>query len=277
MPNGPLGHFDAHHRLALALMAALAGFLVTRGRVGLPVLTIVVWNVFCWALLVLAWMRIIWGEPAAAARVAHLQDSERSLIFLIVVICTCASLFAVAYLLGTAKSLQAGKLTWHVMLAIGTVLASWSLMHTVFALHYAHIYYRKGDEDVGTEDDGGGAVPRRDEARLHGLQLLLVRDRDDLSGVRRADHLAANTPARPRPRRALVRVQHGHPRPQHQHHLEPALSHAARSPRGPELRPDSGSPGPSDRCRARWSPRDPGGGRRYPHRSRRALRGQAAQ
>jgi uncharacterized membrane protein len=159
MRSGPLGHFDAHHRLGLALIAAAVGFLVTRGQLSIPVLTIVVWNVFCWSLLVLAWMRIIWGEPAAAARVARLQDSERSLIFLLVVVCTCASLFAVAYLLGSAKSLQAGRLTWHVVLAIGTVMASWSLMHTVFALHYAHIYYRKGDEDVGTEDDGGVQFP----------------------------------------------------------------------------------------------------------------------
>src|SRR6266436_6722021 len=158
MRSGPLGHFDAHHRLGLALIAAAVGFLVTRAQLSIPVLTIVVWNVFCWSLLVLAWMRIIWGEPAAA-RVARLQDSERSLIFLLVVVCTCASLFAVAYLLGSAKSLQAGRLTWHVVLAIGTVMASWSLMHTVFALHYAHIYYRKGDEDVGTEDDGGVQFP----------------------------------------------------------------------------------------------------------------------
>src|SRR6266545_3897377 len=60
MGHGPFGHFDAHHRLALALIAAAAGFLVTRGRMDIPVLTIMVWNVFCWSLLVLAWMRIIW-------------------------------------------------------------------------------------------------------------------------------------------------------------------------------------------------------------------------
>lgn len=159
MRPGPLGHFDAHHRLGLALIATVIAFFLTVGWMSTPVHIIVVWNVFCWSLLLLAWMRIIWGEAAAAARVARLQDSSRTLIFLIVVICTCASMFAVGNLLGTAKSLQAGRLTWHVVLAIGTVMASWSLMHTVFGLHYAHIYYRKGDEDVGTEDDGGVMFP----------------------------------------------------------------------------------------------------------------------
>ena len=159
MRSGPLGHFDAHHRLGLAVVATGVAFFLTLGRTSVPVQIIVVWNAFCWSLLLLAWMRIIWGEPAAAARVARLQDSSRTLIFLIVVICTCASMFAVGYLLGTAKSLQTGRLTGHVLLAVGTVMASWSLMHTVFALHYAHIYYRKGDEDVGTEDDGGVQFP----------------------------------------------------------------------------------------------------------------------
>jgi len=159
LPN-LFGHFDSHHRLGLATLVAGASFAGTLGRgLSVPVHTIVVWNVFCWSLLTLAWMRIVWGEAAAAARVARLQDSGRTLIFMLVVICTCASLFAVAYLLGSAKGLQAGKLTWHVLLAIATVASSWSLMHTVFALHYAHIYYRKGDKDVGAEDDGGLQFP----------------------------------------------------------------------------------------------------------------------
>ena len=42
-------------------------------------------------------------------------------------------------------------------------MASWSLMHTVFALHYAHIYYRKDDDDVGAEDDGGLQFPGETE------------------------------------------------------------------------------------------------------------------
>ena len=147
MRSSPLGHFDAHHRLGVAVIATAVAFFLTLGRMSTPVQIIVVWNVFCWSLLLFAWMRIIWGEAAAAARVARLQDSSRTLIFLIVVICTCASMFAVGNLLGTAKSLQAGRLTWHVVL------------HTVFGLHYAHIYYRKGDEDVGTEDDGGVMFP----------------------------------------------------------------------------------------------------------------------
>src|SRR4029453_9381896 len=127
MRPGPLGHFDAHHRLGLALIATVIAFFLTVGWMSTPFHIIVVWNVFCGSLLLLAWMRIIWGEAAAAARVARLQDSSRTLIFLIVVICTCASMFAVGNLPGAAKSLQAGRLTWHVVLAVGPGRASWSL------------------------------------------------------------------------------------------------------------------------------------------------------
>ena len=76
-----LGHFDAQHRLGLAVIATGVAFFLTRGRMSTLVQIIVVWNVFCWSLLLLAWLRIIWGEAAAAARVARLQDSSRTLIF----------------------------------------------------------------------------------------------------------------------------------------------------------------------------------------------------
>ena len=154
-----LEHLDSHYRLILALVAAAVAFVVTIGQMVVSVQTIVVWDVFCLSSLALAWIRMIWAEPATCAKSARLQDSGRTFIFLLVVIGTCASLFAVAFLLGTAKSLSGGRVTWRVALAATTVLASWSLMHTAFGLHYAHVYYRKSEDDKGEADHGGLKFP----------------------------------------------------------------------------------------------------------------------
>jgi uncharacterized membrane protein len=55
---------------------------------------------------------------------------------LFTVIAACASLFAVIFLLSSAKKTTHFPL--HVALSIFAIVAAWSLMHTVFALRYAH-------------------------------------------------------------------------------------------------------------------------------------------
>jgi len=77
------------------------------------------------------------------------------LIFLFVIIAVFASLFAVGVLLAGAKNFSGIRLTLQLTLAVTTVFSSWTLMHTLFALRYAHLYYTQdGHEDV--ECDGRG-------------------------------------------------------------------------------------------------------------------------
>jgi len=49
----------------------------------------------------------------------------------------------VAYLLGMAKGLEGWRLASHILLALATVILSWLVLHTVFALHYAHLFYHE--------------------------------------------------------------------------------------------------------------------------------------
>jgi uncharacterized membrane protein len=51
----------------------------------------------------------------------------------------------------------------HVCLALGTVALSWALLHTVYSLHYAHVYY--GDIDPGKQfrAEKGLEFPGKDE------------------------------------------------------------------------------------------------------------------
>lgn len=67
----------------------------------------------------------------------------------------CTSLLAIAFLLKETKDLSPILVTLHVVLAIVTVVSSWLLIHTMFALHYAHSYYGN-DTETNSEDHAGG-------------------------------------------------------------------------------------------------------------------------
>jgi uncharacterized membrane protein len=151
-------HIDAHHRTIAALVAAVITFMVVRtagDRIHLPAQIIITWNGFACTALALAWWEICVSEPAIVIRTAKLQDSSRVLIFLFVIIAAFASLFAVGVLLGGAKNLSGTRLTLQLVLAATTVMSSWALVHTLFGLRYAHLYYTLDDnEDI--ECDGNG-------------------------------------------------------------------------------------------------------------------------
>jgi uncharacterized membrane protein len=75
-------------------------------------------------------------------------------IFVFVVVAACASLFAVGFLVSVGSG-QAG----HLVLGLATVVLSWSLIQTVFGLHYAHAFYGDSDQSGERRHAGGLLFP----------------------------------------------------------------------------------------------------------------------
>jgi uncharacterized membrane protein len=148
--------YDARHRLFAAVCIAALSFISLR-FVSLPTRIVATWDSFARCALALTWLTIIAAETHHIRQKARTQDLSRTLIFVFTVIAACASLFAVIFLLSSAKEIH---LPLHVALSIFAIVAAWSLMHTVFALRYAHIYY--GDSDDPNEHAGGLEFPRDD-------------------------------------------------------------------------------------------------------------------
>ncbi|MGL5806849.1 MAG: DUF1345 domain-containing protein, partial [Xenococcaceae cyanobacterium] len=48
----------------------------------------------------------------------------------------------------------------HITLALITIVVSWLLTHTMFALHYAHLYYRNDSKSVDKVEFGGLDFPQ---------------------------------------------------------------------------------------------------------------------
>jgi uncharacterized membrane protein len=132
---------DAHHRVFFGCVLAALTFVVLHGRVGLPTQMVVAWDVFTLTLVVLAWIVISTKDPYEARRNARLQDASATFLFVLIVSAATASLLAVAVLLGSAKGLSSTGLAVHITLSVTAVVLSWFLVHTIFALRYAHFYF----------------------------------------------------------------------------------------------------------------------------------------
>lgn len=88
---------------------------------------------------------------------ARRQDAYRGVILLVVVAAATVSLVALGFML-EQKSGTMGT-GWRILLAGLAVIASWTLTHTMYSLHYAHLYY--GDDPMrrGRQDRGGLKFP----------------------------------------------------------------------------------------------------------------------
>jgi len=68
-------------------------------------------------------------------------DTRTWVMMLLAVAAACVSLFGLALALHGADGALPNYPTLRLVLAGFTVLGSWSLIHTIFALHYAHLFY----------------------------------------------------------------------------------------------------------------------------------------
>ncbi len=98
------------------------------------------WDIAIALYLTLAYIPALLGGPGYIRRLANTMDDGRFLILGITLIAAFASLAAIIFELG-----QAQRAHFQLGLAIATITLSWAAIHTTFATHYAHEYYRGGD------------------------------------------------------------------------------------------------------------------------------------
>jgi uncharacterized membrane protein len=81
------------------------------------------------------------ATPEMMRRFARSEDEGRATILSLITISACISVGAIGLILQD-KGKENSLLLLHLGLAISTIVSSWLLVHTIFAQHYAHIYYK---------------------------------------------------------------------------------------------------------------------------------------
>jgi uncharacterized membrane protein len=146
-------HKRAIFRLAAAVIAGvLTGVLVT-GNHGWTFRMVAGWDAGLLVLLALAWSIIFRYGPEQTRRRAAAVDPGRTLVSVVVIIASVASLLAATAVVRDAKKLAPHASQALVLMALLAVALAWMGVHTAYTFRYAHLYYRE------TGDTGGLRFP----------------------------------------------------------------------------------------------------------------------
>lgn len=128
----------ARPRFFIAIAVGLASLFLLPTSLRVTTRLLLGWDISLVLYLTLAYITVFLGGHANVRRVAATQDDGRFLILALTSIAAFASLAAIVFELGAPhrSPIQLG-------LAVTTILLSWTAIHTTFALHYAHEYYRR--------------------------------------------------------------------------------------------------------------------------------------
>ncbi len=150
--------FDAAHRLYIALaVTAIVTFLVW-DKISAPALIMLSWGSCALSIILMDWAIILTSHPREMRKVASLKDSSRISILLFVITASCVSLFAIIFLLKSSKSGHDEHVTEQVLMSIASVVVSWWMMHTVFTMSYAHMYYTNTPDPTDGPDEVVGGL-----------------------------------------------------------------------------------------------------------------------
>jgi uncharacterized membrane protein len=127
----------ARPRTFIALGLAIVSVFALPPALRLTARLLIGWDIFATLYLVLVVMMMLNSEHHHIRRKAVMQDDGRFVILLVTALGAFASVAAIVSELGATKR---GAMS--LGLSTLTVTLSWALVHTTFALHYAHDYYR---------------------------------------------------------------------------------------------------------------------------------------
>lgn len=151
---------DAHHRLLISLGVSAIVLFFTWSNFTAPTTVLITWIAFGLCVIIMDWIIILTAHPAEIRKIASIEDSSRTLIFLFVIVASLMSLLAIMLLLLSTKNQSDAVVTARVLLAMASVIVSWWLVHTIFTLRYAHMYYATDpDDDKKLKHLGGLEFP----------------------------------------------------------------------------------------------------------------------
>ena len=139
----------ARPRTFVSIAIGIVAFFLLPGSLRLVTRLTIGWDIFVAFYLVLVCTLVFRSGLAHIRRNAILQDDGRFLILLVTALGAFASIAAIV--LGLDETHRSGP---ELALATVTIALSWAAVHTTFALHYAHEYYR-GDKPGGLDFPSG--------------------------------------------------------------------------------------------------------------------------
>lgn len=136
-------------RILLSLCLTAAAFFIMRPyHPGTIIICAMLWVVFSISYIITSWIIFFTMPVADIEKMANKEDGSRIFVLISVLVSSFASMFTVMLLMISAGK-SAGDGFGNIVLTITGIMSSWTMLHTIFTLHYAHLYYSKThNEDV---------------------------------------------------------------------------------------------------------------------------------
>jgi uncharacterized membrane protein len=151
----------ALQRLAIELGVAIVVVLALRSVFSTRVSLLAGWDAFALCYLAIGWMMIARTDEVQTRLRAQRNDPGGYLIFVLIVVAASASFVAIGFMVGDIKQVDFWSRAERLTLSITALLLSWLLIHTLFAFHYARLYYYLPSE--GKQHHRGLRFPDDDE------------------------------------------------------------------------------------------------------------------
>jgi uncharacterized membrane protein len=132
--------FHTHPRLVIALLVGVAVWAILPQGSRLTQL-LIGWNAGVWTYLATLWWMMTRATSRQVKKRAAIEDENDTVILTIICVAAVSSIGAVVLGLTQAKTFLPGPKELRYLFTGMTVLGSWFMVGTVFALHYARLFY----------------------------------------------------------------------------------------------------------------------------------------
>jgi uncharacterized membrane protein len=119
--------------------------------------TLAGWDLAAGVYVAWTWATIWHRDPAATARLALREDPGRAVADALLLVASMASVLAVVLAIAAGRDAGPGERDLRAGLAVASVALSWTVVQTLFTLHYARLYYTR---PVGGIDFNQETPPR---------------------------------------------------------------------------------------------------------------------
>jgi uncharacterized membrane protein len=132
---------NSFQKLLICIGLAIAVyFIVEIKNIDLLTHVMIGWDTFSVCMIIMSWITFFVTTSEQIREQARIQDQSKSIIFMLVLVSAIASFLAVLLLLVVKENGHQSH-SWRLIIAIAGMIFSWFLIHTIFTLRYAHIYY----------------------------------------------------------------------------------------------------------------------------------------
>ncbi len=137
--------YPSRFRLLLSLAGIVVALVLQPRSWPLELRGLVAWNTGVVCYLGLAWRVMLTFDTAQTRRLCMRQDDARPTIDGVLLLASFASIGGVVIALTKAGQIRGALATALTVAAMVTVASSWLLINTIYALHYARLYYAEGE------------------------------------------------------------------------------------------------------------------------------------